>query len=119
MKFFKLIMAVLFVTMSFAREIEVKVDQKEVVLGSNFILQIKFDHSGEGEPYVSFDPKNAEVVDDNSQDPSRMNIQGYFAGGKIVQKKVYVYRYVLQPVAAGYVHIRNIKVDFGDRKSVV
>jgi hypothetical protein len=113
MKFIKFFILIFICSVAFAKKIDVRVDQKEVVLGQNFILQIKFEHSGNEEPYVSFDPKNAEVIDDNSQDNSRVQIQGYFAGGKIVQKKVYVYRYTLQPVKSGYVHIRNIKVDLG------
>jgi len=115
MKYFKVLLITLVSFITIAKDIDVRVDQKEVVLGSKFILQIKFDHTGKNRPYVSFDPKNAEVVDDNSQDSSRETIQGYFAGGKIVQKRVFTYRYVLQPVSSGYVHIRNIKVDFGNK----
>lgn len=113
MNIFKYLVMIFISSFVFANKVDVRVDQKEVVLGQNFVLQIKFEHSGNEDPYVSFDPKNAEVIDDNSQDNSRVQIQGYFAGGKIVQKKVYVFRYTLQPVKSGYVHVRNIKVDLG------
>lgn len=115
MKYIKTLIALIFCSLTFANNIDVSVDQKEVVLGSSFVLTVKFEHTGDQEPYVSFDPKNAEVIDDNSQDNSRINIQGYFAGGKIIQKKIYVFKYVLQPVNQGYVHIRNIKVDLGHK----
>ncbi len=109
---------VLFFIVSFgvlANNVSVKIGQKEVVLGSTFTVEIKFEHNGTEVPYVSFDPKNAEVIEDNSGDNSRVQIQGYFAGGKIVQKKVFVYRYTLQPVKAGHAHIRNIRIDLGSK----
>lgn len=97
----------------FALDIGVEINKKEVVLGDNFQLTIRFEYDGESEPYVSFEPANAEIVGDNTNSNTRVESRVFFSGGKAVQKKIYTYIYQLQAVKPGIAHIKGIKVDLG------
>ncbi|WP_412470436.1 MULTISPECIES: BatD family protein [unclassified Halobacteriovorax] len=110
---FKYIVLFLLTFSSLAQTITAKISSSEVSLEDSFKLIINFEYQGETEPYVNFKLNNAEIVSDNTNDASRLMIKGYFAGGKMVQKKVYNYVYELRAIKTGSAVIRDIKVDFG------
>ncbi|MGI4991356.1 hypothetical protein ACRXCV_01930 [Halobacteriovorax sp. GFR7] len=111
---FKYIILILLTFSSIAQTITAKVSSSEVALEDSFKLIINFEYQGETEPYVSFKLNNAEIVSDNTNDASRLMVKGYFAGGKMIQKKVYNYVYELRALKKGSAVVRDIKVDFGN-----
>lgn len=94
-------------------DVDIQMTGKEVVLGEKFQMILKFEYSGEIEPFVSFEPVNAELVGDNTNSNNRVESRVFFSAGKAVQKKIYQLIYEFQPVKTGFVHIRDIKVDTG------
>lgn len=113
MKILKIILLFLFVISASAVDVEIEINKKEVVLGDSFQLMLRFEYDGEVEPFVSFEPANAEIVGDNTNSNNRVESRVYFSGGKAVQKKIYTLIYQLQAVKPGIAHIKDIKIDFG------
>lgn len=113
MKILKIILLFLFAVSTYAVDVEVEFNKKEVVLGDTFQLLMRFEYDGDVEPFISFEPANAEIVGDNTNSNNRVESRVYFSGGKAVQKKIYTIIYELQAVRAGIAHVKDIKIDFG------
>lgn len=92
-------------------QLEASLSSSEVVLGDSLTLTIKVIHEAADEPFVSFLPVNAEVINKRQSRSTRAFLQG----GQLVEERATTNVYELQPVKGGYVHIRQIKADI-DKK---
>lgn len=113
MKTIKLLVLFIIGLLTHAQNLDVALSAKEVVVGEQFQFTVRFEYSGDSDPYVSFEPVNAEVVGDNTNSNNRIESRVTFSGGKAVTRKIYNYVYTLQPVKPGIAHVREIKVDIG------
>lgn len=98
---------------TFAQTITAKVNSSQVALEDSFKLTISFESQSNVEPYVSFKLNNGEIISDNTNDASRMMVKGIFAGGKMIQKKIYNYVYEIRARKPGTTVVKDIEVDLG------
>ncbi len=112
---YKILLLLLVSFTTYAQAITATLSASEVALEDSFKLSINFEYDGDLEPYVTFNLKNAEIISDNTNDPSRLMVKGYFAGGKMTQKKVYNYVYELKALSNGSALVKDIKVDLGGK----
>lgn len=109
----KWILIVLLGLSSFAQTITAKTDSSQVALEDSFKLTIMFESQSSIEPYVTFKLNNGEIISDNTNEASRVMIKGVFAGGKMIQKKIYNYVYEIRALKTGTTVIKDIQVDLG------
>lgn len=111
----KLILAMILGYSVCAQAITATVTPDEVALEDSFKLSINFEYQGQTEPYVTFKLNNGEIVNDNTNEDSRVSVKGYFAGNKVTQRKIYNYVYEIRAIKTGTTVVRDIKVDFGSK----
>ncbi len=105
------ILCLILISNVFAAKIEVTLSPQEVVLGDTLNLTISVTHDEQTNPFITFIPKNAEVIGKSESESMR----AYLQGGKLVKEKVFSRTYELQPVGQGYVYIRDIQADLGNQ----
>lgn len=92
----------------FAQQVDVEVNPSEAVVNESFYVTFKVRMSGGGEPYISFTPVNAEVLNRREQGVS---ISTTVINGKFSTTREQSYVYELISDRSGTVYLRDIKVE--------
>lgn len=94
------------------QQVEVEVSPSEAIANESFYLTFKVKMSGSGEPYISFTPVNAEVLNRKEQGVS---ISTVVINGKFTTTREQSYVYELISDRTGTAYIKNIAVELNGK----
>lgn len=108
----RMLIAFLFVQTSFAQQAEVELSPSEALVNESFYLTFKVKMNGAGDPYISFTPVNAEVLNRREQGVS---ISTIVINGKFTTTREQSYVYELISDRSGTAYIKNISVELSGK----
>lgn len=94
------------------QQVEVEVSPSEAIVNESFYLTFKVKMSGSGEPYISFTPVNAEVLNRKEQGVS---ISTVVINGKFTTTREQSYVYELISDRTGTAYVKNIAVELNGK----
>lgn len=95
----------------FSNEITVKLEPREPVAGETFQLVFNIESNSQQEPFISFEPSQAEVLGRRNLGTS---VQTTIINGKVSTKRTVRYAYDLVVANPGILRISGIKVELGE-----
>lgn len=105
-------MGILLSSKAMGQQVDVEVSPSEAIVNEPFYLTFKVKMSGSGEPYISFTPVNAEVLNRREQGVS---ISTVVINGKFTTTREQSYVYELIADRSGTAYIKNISVELNGK----
>lgn len=103
-----LLAIIFYSTLSFANEVTVKLEPREPVAGETFQLLFNIETQSQEEPFITFEPGQAEVVGRRNLGTS---VQTTIINGKVSTKRTVRYAYDLVVANPGILRLSGIKVE--------